>query len=337
MRSQVSEAQRVIESAIALQEPATECDLLFVLGRILMARGSLEQAEIILSRALSLYEATDNTPGQAYNLLFLAHVAFLHGDPKSARDLMSQASSRKYQHKIFQVESMVLRAQIPDPTIKPRERAEWLEMASTFFSKIGGVLEQAHCLHFHGVYHLSLSELTLAMEKLEHALKLHVEVGNIQGQADDLNKIAEVLLLKGSLTQSTVCISKALVLHTQIEDFTGQGNDIYIQSAILLAKDQFVDADATIRTAIKLHEIVKSKYGLARDFSILSTIVWLQSRVAGRKVTGSHPEQDAFTWLSKAMRLFAELELEASREYGGCEERRNIMQKDLDNPATQQC
>jgi tetratricopeptide (TPR) repeat protein len=327
MRSQVSEAQRVIESAIALQEPASEGDLLFVLGRILIARSKLEQAEIIFSRALSLHEATESIWGQAYNLLFLAHVAFLRGDPKPARDLMSQASSKHYQYKLFQADFMVLRAQIPDPAIKPKERAEWLETASTFFSKIGDVLEQARCLHLHGVHHISLSELTLAMEKLEDALKLHVEVGNIHGQADDLNKIAEVLLLKGSLTESTVRISKALVLHTQIEDFTGQGNDLYIQSAILLAKDQFVDADVTIRKAIKLHEIVKSKYGLARDFSLLSIIIWRQSRVVDRNVTEAHWEQDAFTCLAKAMELFAELE--ASREYDECEERQNIMQKDL--------
>ena len=332
MRSRVSDAQRVIESAIALQDLATEGDQLTVLARILMARSNLEQAKIVRSRALSLHEATENISGQAYDLLFLAHVAFLRGDPKSARELMSQASSKKYQHKLFQAEFMMLRAQIPDSTIKPKERAEWLETASTIFSKIGSVLEQAHCLHFHGVHHISLSELDLAMEKLEHALKLHVEVGNIHGQADDLNKIGEVLLLKGSLTESTVCVSKALVLHTQIDDFTGQGNDLYIQSAILLARDHFVDADITIRKAIKLHEIGESKIGLARDFSTLSTIVWHQSRVADGKVTEAHGEQNAFTWLAKAMQLF--VELEASRECDECEERRNIMQKDLDKPAT---
>ena len=332
MRSRVLDAQRVIESAIALQELATEGDQLTVLARILMARSNLEQAEIIRSRALSLHETTENISGQAYDLLFLAHVAFLRGDPKSARDLMSQASSKNYQHKLFHAEFMVLRAQIPDPSIKPKKRAEWLETASTIFSKIGSTLEQAHCLHFHGVHHISLSELALAMEKLEYALKLHVEVGNVHGQADDLNKIAEVHLLKGSLTESTVCISKALILHTQIEDITGQGNDLYIQSAILLTRDHFVDADITIRKAIKLHEIGESKYGLARDFFTLSTIVWRQPLVTDRKVTEAHGEQDAFTWLAKAMQLFAELE--ASREYDECEERRNIMQKDLDKPAT---
>ena len=172
------------------------------------------------------------------------------------------------------------------------------------------------------------------MEKLENAHNLHVEVGNIHGQADDLNKIAEVLLLTGSLTQATIRISNALVLHSQIEDFTGQGNDLYIRSAIFLAKDHFVDADVTIRKAMKLHEIVKSKYGLARDFSILSTIIWRQSRIADRKGTEAYREQDAFTWLAKAMQLFAELE--ASQEYDECEERRNVMQKDLDKPEIQQ-
>ena len=333
MRSRVSDAQRVIERAIALQELATEGDQLTVLARILMTRSNLEQAEIILSRALSLHEATENISGQAYDLFFLAHVAFFRGDPKSARDLMSQASSKNYQHKLFQIEFLVLRAQIPDPTIKPKERAEWLETASTFFCEIGNILEQAHCLHFYGVHHISLSELALAMEKLEYALKLHIEVGNIHGQADDLNKIAEVLLLKGSLAESTVCISKALVLHTQIEDLDGQGNDLYIQSAILVARGHFVDADIIIRKAIDLHENVKSKYGLARDFSTLSTIVWHQSRVEDRKVTEAYEEQDAFTWLAKAMQLFEKLE--ASQEYDACEERRNVMQEDLDKPATQ--
>ena len=328
MRSQVSDAQRVIEKAIALQELSTEGDQLTILARIWMARSNLEQAEIIFSRALSLHEATENITGQAYDLFFLARVAFLRGDPKSARDFMSQASSKNYQHKLFQAELMVLRAQIPDPTIKRTERSEWMETASTFFSEIGNVLEQAHCLHFHGVHHLSFSELALALEKFEYALKLHVEVGNVHGQADDLNRIAEVLLLKGSLTESTVYISKALVLHTQIEDFNGQGNDLYIQSAILIAKGHFVDADITIRKAIKLHENVKSKYGLARDFSTLSTVVWRQSGVADQKATEAHGEPDAFTWLAKAMQLFTELE--ASREYNACEEQRNIMQKDLD-------
>ena len=65
------------------------------------------------------------------------------------------------------------------------------------------------------------------------------------------------------------------------------------------------------------------------------TVVWRQSRVADRKVTEAHGEPDAFTWLAKAMQLFAELE--ASREYDACEEQRNIMQKDLDKPAMQQC
>ena len=203
MRSRVSDAQRVIENAIALQQLVTEGDQLSVLARIMMAKFNLEQAEIILFRALSLHEATDNISGQAYDLFFLARVAFLRGDPKSARDLMCQASSKNYQHELFQAEFMVLRAQIPDSTIKPKERAEWLETASTIFSEIGNVLEQAHCLHSHGVHHISFSELALAMEKLEYALKLHVEVGNIHGQADDLNRIAEVLLLKGSLTEST--------------------------------------------------------------------------------------------------------------------------------------
>ena len=116
-------------------------------------------------------------------------------------------------------------------------------------------------------------------------------------------------------------------------DLDGQGNDLYIQSAILVARGHFVDADIIIRKAIDLHENVKSKYGLARDFSTLSTIVWHQSRVADRKVTEAYGEQDAFTWLAKAMQLFEELE--ASQEYDACEERRNIMQEDLDKPATQ--
>ena len=94
---------------------------------------NFEQAEIILSRGLSLHEATENISGQAYDLLYLAHIAFLRGDPKSARDLMSQASSKSYQHEIFQAEFMMIRARIPDPAIKPDERAEWLKTASIIF------------------------------------------------------------------------------------------------------------------------------------------------------------------------------------------------------------
>jgi len=311
-QDRVSDAETEIKSAIALQEPAAEADQLSVLGRILVAKGNLEQAAINYRRALSLHEAAGDISGQAYDLLYLAYNAFLRGDPKSARDFMSQASKKNYQHKIFQAEFMMVRAQIPDPTIQSEKRAEWLETASRTYSEIGSVLEQAHCLYFQGIHYISLSKLALAMEKLENALKLHVKLGIIFAQADDLNKISEVLLLKGSLTEATVRILEAQKLRTKISDVNGQGDDLYIQSAIFLAKDHLMDADITVQKAIGAHEIGESKYGLARDYSLFCTIIWHRARVADWKWTEGRSEQDAFAWLAKAMQLFEELE--ASRK-----------------------
>ncbi|KIM48741.1 hypothetical protein M413DRAFT_21073 [Hebeloma cylindrosporum] len=194
---------------------------------------------------------------------------------------------------------------IPDPTIKSEGRAEWLETAFATFSKIDSVLEQAGCLHFHGLHRISRSELELAMEKLANALPFHIEVDNIHGQVDDLSKIAEVLRLEG-------------------RRFHGQGNDFYIQYFTFPAKDHLEHADVTIRKAIKLHETLQTKYALVM-LRLRTFPYWAPSSGANHASRMGKGLKHR-TILHGSQKLWNFEDLEAVMEYYECEERRNVMQ-----------
>jgi tetratricopeptide (TPR) repeat protein len=181
-------------------------------------------------------------------------------------------------------------------------------------------LGQAQCLYTQGIYEILVcDDLEAAAEKFNHALKLHNEVGNVQGKADDTNKICEVLMRQGSLQEALTLISEALALHIQIDDTGGQADDLYIQASIFLEQSRYEDAELTMRTALKMHKQVKSRYGMARDLATLSDILWRRHE-NGKDANKS---AEALTCIRQAMKLFKLVD--ALVEYLECMQQRRRM------------
>ena len=316
LRSRFSEAHDTILRALSLRDSFVDPDHLHILGRVFIAKGDIDQAEITLNRSLNQHRFLGDDRGGLDDAFYLAEVYLHKGDGKLANMYAKEASQGKTTNRRFRAEVDVLFCRIALRELYYNQLNS-LHRPLSVFEELGCVLGQAQCVYLQGLYQmLACDNLEAAKEHFNHALKLHDEVGNVQGKADDMNKICEILKRQGSLHEALMLISEALALHIQIDDHGGQADDMYVQAGIFLAQGRFEDAESTMRTALKMHEQVKSKYGMARDLAMLNDIL-LHRHQNGED---GNKSEEALVCIRQAMKLFRGLS--AAQEFFECRQQK---------------
>ena len=326
LRSRFSEAHDTILKALSLRDSFVDPDHLHILGRVFIAKGDMDQAEITLNRSLNQHNILGDHRGGLDDAFYLAEVHLYKGDVGLAKKYARTASQGKTANMLFRAQVDLLLCQIALRGLD-HDYLDSFRWPLGTFRGLECMLGQARCLYMQGLYQILLCDnLEAAKEHFSHALKLHDKVGNIQGKADDMNKICEILKRQGSLHEALTLISEALALHIQIDDNGGQADDLCVQAGIFFEQGRFEDAESTLRTALKMHEHVKSKYGMARDLAILSDIL-LHRHQNGED---SDKSEEAQACITRAMRLFREVD--AVQEFFECmqQKRRTKGQVPLD-------
>lgn len=326
LRSRFSEAHDTILKALSLRDSFVDPDHLHILGRVLIAKGDMDQAEITLNHSLNQHNILGDHRGGLDDAFYLAEVHLHKGDVRSAKIYARTASQCKTTNILFKAQVDLLFCQIALRGLDYNYLNGFHWPLGTFRG-LECMLGQARCLYMQGLYQILVCDnLEAAKEHFSHALKLHDKVGNIQGKADDMNKICEILKRQGSLHEALTLISEALALHIQIDDNGGQADDLCVQAGIFLEQGRSEDAELTMRTALKMHEQVKSKYGMARDLAILSDI--LLHRYQNGEDGGK--SEESLVCIREAMNLFREVD--AAQEFFECrqQKRRIKGQKPLD-------
>lgn len=326
LRSRFSEAHDTILKALSLRDSFVDPDHLHILGRVFIAKGDMDQAEITLNHSLNQHNILGDHRGGLDDAFYLAEVHLHKGDVRSAKIYARTASQCKTTNILFKAQVDLLFCQIALRGLDYNYLNGFHWPLGTFRG-LECMLGQARCLYMQGLYQILVCDnLEAAKEHFSHALKLHDKVGNIQGKADDMNKICEILKRQGSLHEALTLISEALALHIQIDDNGGQADDLCVQAGIFLEQGRSEDAELTMRTALKMHEQVKSKYGMARDLAVLSDI--LLHRYQNGEDGGK--SEESLVCIREAMNLFREVD--AAQEFFECrqQKRRIKGQKPLD-------
>ncbi|KAF9561156.1 hypothetical protein CPC08DRAFT_817854 [Agrocybe pediades] len=336
LRSRFLDARKAIQRAISVRHPFVDAEHIHILGRICIATGHFEEAQVHLSRSLAHHEYLGDHRGRAADLYYLATIELHHGDRRKLKELLYKAAEVNREHvknPLVEAEINLLFAQANLRVIQ-FDKANYLAVhAQKKFEAHGCTLGIAGSVYVRGIRSLRLGEYSEALESLNHALDLHTEVGNIQGQADDLNKICEVLIFLGSLDEAMTLITDAMALHIQIGDRDGQADDLYVQATILLTRGRFAEAESMIRLSLQLHESTSSKYGLGRDYALLSDITWQQCQHDGEEdAKAAYNKSSSRTYLRQAMDTFKSLK--AVGEFHECRQlQRRMKGKEPEDPS----
>ncbi|KAH9477868.1 hypothetical protein JR316_0010100 [Psilocybe cubensis] len=296
LRSRFPEALETIERALALRQPFEDPEHLHILGRIFIAMDRYKEAKAALERSLSIQKDIGNTRGQAANLLYLGYIEFDQGSCSDAQALAEQALAIP-NNSLVEADINILLAITNIRLLNFSEAKEILDASAEEFTDAGHTLGEAYCLYTQGLLFLRRGQFGNAVVALGDAITLHQRVGNVQGHADDLNKICEALLSRGNIEDAMTLSAEALALHIQIGDRRGQGDDLLIQASLFLAQGRLTDAEKFVRHALELHSAAESIYGMAKDNALLGYILWQRM----------HGTERAVQHMQTAMSLFQRL------------------------------
>jgi tetratricopeptide (TPR) repeat protein len=116
LRSRFSEAHDTINKALSLRNPFVDPDHLHILGRVLMAKGDMEQAETILTRSKDQHHILGDDRGTRDDLFYLAAIHVHKGDRWLAKRYMSSYGEVTYdpqsKNRLFNAEAIVLESQL---------------------------------------------------------------------------------------------------------------------------------------------------------------------------------------------------------------------------------
>ena len=343
LRSRFSEAKTTIEKAISIRAPTIEADHIHILGRVYMAKTQWHQAKEILTHSLALHTDAGDKPGRASDFTYLSIISLNLGERWNSLD---QSYSAYYacpkESRLVLADIYLLGAQLCLRDLQFWLTKTRLNDALEIFEELGCCLGKAQCLYQWAIFDLRCARYNDAMEKLSNALNIHTQVENVQGQADDLNKICEVFMTDPSridrIQEALKLASEALALHIEIGDEAGQGDDLYILATIFSVQGRLEDAEQTARKAVEMHELGSSIYGRARSLAALSDILWrIRQRTIHMKdgsdkrppesgnvpTDGALDNENPLDVLTNAMKLFHQCE--ARGEFFECAQQKRRM------------
>ncbi|KAG6825973.1 hypothetical protein H0H92_001645 [Tricholoma furcatifolium] len=319
LRSRFSEAKDKIEQAISLLSPAENPDHLHILARVNVALYSFDTATDLFRRAEALHLQMKDERGCAEDRLYLLQIDYFQGQLLKGCDKPMADNVVSFCKRLEQrLSSLGLRG-LADPqlligtirlhTVDVRGGRDLIEKSNEDGGKRGDLGSGFY--HYQvGCFHLRLGELPEAEANFIEALRFHEKTENVQGQADDYNRLALVSLRMGRPEDALATIVlRAFRLHAQIGDISGQGDDLRIQACIFLEQARLQEAEELIRKALELHTESKMALGRGLDLATLSSVLWKQylNQRSGAPSTSLPTDRsaDALDALERAADVFA--------------------------------
>ena len=136
-----------------------------------------------------------------------------------------------------------------------------------------------------------------AEEKFTLAVKLHLEAGDISGQAYDLHNLGCLLLRdRSKLDKSKAQFEQAMGLHKGIGDESGQAYDLIGVGHVFLARYEYDKAQAAISNALQIFDDIDDEVGRAFAFNSMGMVMQVSC----------NPVQ-AFHYFTQALRINSDL------------------------------
>ncbi|KAG6809700.1 hypothetical protein H0H92_015123 [Tricholoma furcatifolium] len=289
LRSRFLEAKEKIKRAISMWLPAENPDHLHILGRVNIALYNFDAATDVLRRAETLHLQMKDERGCSEDRLYLLRIDHFQGQILKDCNSPMEDNVASFSRTLDDRESKL---------VGPRGLSDSLLIGTIHlhtFDLHGGryLIQNSHenrgekgdlgsgFYHYQmGCFYLRYSypdSLDRAESNFKQALRFHGEIENVQGQADDYNKLAEVFLRKGLLKEAlAMIVSQSLRLHLEIGDIGGQADDLRLQACVFLEQSRLFEAEESIRRALELHIQSKMALGQGLVLATLSSVLWQQ-------------------------------------------------------------
>ncbi|KXN91468.1 hypothetical protein AN958_00730, partial [Leucoagaricus sp. SymC.cos] len=299
LRSRWSEAEGKIREAMALRESFKDPDLFHVLGRIQCAQWKLTEAIQTFQYTRTLPRDPKDDYGRGDDLKYLAFTFLLLGRLNEAEAMLHDVKVlyNSAENVVGLAEVDITKAEIWAVQGKLDEAEVAVKEAVDVMNNRDCKIGNAYALYVLGGVQLLKGLFHEARMSVQLALELHKEIGSIQGQADDVGRLAEIALQEtagrdararwdGSTADDVLLdieiekgVAEAKALHEAIDDIAGLGDDWYLAALIAIKRQNFVRAESAVRTALEKHYTADVVYKQARDYHLLGRVLKSQGRM----------------------------------------------------------
>lgn len=248
--------------------------MLYSLGALHVFQKRLAEAEELFSSALHIFEADDNTHGQALVLRNAALVDRLLGkyDAMFAKYEDSLAKMRAVGDLIGQASilSSMARFQIDEGDID--DARPLLIEAHDLCKKANYRRGEAHVLSRFAELHRRTGQLALARQALSDVLRAVREIGDGMGEAYALYGMGIIRRDEGRLDSAEATLAHALALAERIGDQLIEGQACYALGELAIARVNHATAAVHLDRARTLFAGLGSSMWLAKTYLLLSEV-----------------------------------------------------------------
>ncbi len=145
----------------------------------------------------------------------------------------------------------------------------YLEQALKISIEIGDKQSQGNELDSLGIAYIRLGNVPKAINYLEQALKISVEIGNKEGQVSDLGNLGIAYTRLGNVPKAINHLEQSLKISIEIGDKEGQGNNLGNLGIAYMSLSNVPKAINYLEQALKISVEIGSKQGQGNDLGNL--------------------------------------------------------------------
>jgi tetratricopeptide (TPR) repeat protein len=112
-------------------------------------------------------------------------------------------------------------------------------------------------------------QLSEAESSLNHALRLHMQIQNVLGRANDMQDLGVLYMRRNQLAEAEVSLVGAVELHRQAGDVMGWANDMQKLGELNIQTGDLDEAEKAFSSAVKLHQRACNQAGEAKGLQSL--------------------------------------------------------------------
>ncbi|MEU6171633.1 tetratricopeptide repeat protein [Streptantibioticus parmotrematis] len=256
---------RAIEAARTLDDPISEANSLWDLGRIRFVSGDHAQARELHERALTLYQDQGSVRGQANALWDLGRAHHMGGDYQAASRLHEEALAayRHLRDPLGQANALAEAGRVRHATGDHLAAAELHEQAVTTYQQIGDRLGTANSLSDLGRIRQATGQHQEAEALYQRSLGLFQDLGIRLGQANTLWNLGRTRQATGDHAAAADLQQRAHEIYRDLNSHLGQANTLQDLGRIRYATGDYRAAAALHEQALTVYQNLGVELGQA--------------------------------------------------------------------------
>ncbi len=274
-----------------------EADCLHKMGDIHLYRAHYQQAQEHYEHAQEIYQRAGDSHGTACGMARRAEIHLQQTKPDDARRLYEQA--------------LVRFCELSDPHWEAQsllglgyaavQRAEkvgrpHLIHALALFRQLGDVRGEANCLQYLAQASLDAGDYADAREEYESALSGFRRVGSILGEASCLRCLGHIAVWQGNPQVAETLVNKALLLCRRVGSRLGEANCHFVLGEAARARFAHETAEELLQKALVLFRQLGQPTGVGNCLESLGSNAAARSDLPG-----------AHRYLNEALRILGEI------------------------------